>query len=201
MKPTIIGLSGKAKSGKSTVAGRLMTTHGFCELAFVDTLKDVAAQVFGFSFQQTHGGLKEVEDPFWGVTPRRVMQVIGTEICRSLHPDVWVRALMRQVQARASTGSLSIAISDVRFPNEVEAIKSMGGQVWRVKRGAPRVGWFERSRVGRKIFGHHESEVALDHLEDDAFDQVIDNQAMTIEELYGRVDAIMLEDWRTEMGG
>ena len=47
MKPLLIGLSGKAGSGKDTAAEYLMAMHGFRQVAFADPLRAVVSAVFG----------------------------------------------------------------------------------------------------------------------------------------------------------
>ena len=64
------------------------------------------------------------------MTARELMQVFGTEVCRRCFgDDVWTRALRRRIDRSRASWFL---VTDVRFPNELEAIKEWGGQVWRV---------------------------------------------------------------------
>lgn len=49
------------------------------------------------------------------VTPRRFLQWLGTDIFRSVDPEVWTRVVIRQAR---ETDARNIVISDVRFPNE-----------------------------------------------------------------------------------
>ena len=87
------------------------------------------------------------------LTPRFALQSLGTEWGRTCFPDIWVkrvleianellmgRALytgMHGIHTRGITqsGIKGVAITDVRFLNEVEAIKASGGKVVRVIRG------------------------------------------------------------------
>ena len=56
------------------------------------------------------------------LTAREVMQVFGTDICRDMfHDDIWVDATFKRIEK----DEVKIAIiADVRFPSEVNAIKS-----------------------------------------------------------------------------
>ncbi len=101
------------------------------------------------------------------MTAREVMQFVGTEVFRRMDSDIWVKTLMRQIQAENSAIAL---VGDVRFPNEVKGIQDVGGKV---------------IRLTRKINDNaHPSECALDAENFDwtKFDAVIDNQNMTIQE-------------------
>lgn len=83
---------------------------------------------------------REQVDPWWAerlgmphLTPRWVLQYWGTEVCRQgFHDDIWIAALENRLRQR--TGHT--VISDVRFPNEVAAIRSAGGRIVWIRRGA-----------------------------------------------------------------
>jgi len=58
------------------------------------------------------------------------MQTIGTEWGRNMiHPDIWVRAWEQSLPEDAD-----VVVDDVRFPNEVAAIRRLGGDVIRICR-------------------------------------------------------------------
>lgn len=128
----IIGLCGLAGAGKSEVAHALRHFAPFKRIAFADPLKDMLAAI-GFSHDQLYGGSKETLIPEIGRTPRFVMQELGTGWGRdTIGEDFWVRMWERKVCA-AGCDAMIVA-DDVRFPNEVAAIKARGGEVWRVER-------------------------------------------------------------------
>lgn len=87
--------------------------------------------------------------PTGPMTAREVMQVFGTDIMRAWDEDVWVRPCMRKVE-EASTKL--VLITDVRFPNELEAIHERGGKVIRLL----------RDPLGGE--DKHDSETALDNM-------------------------------------
>lgn len=131
----IIGFSGRAGSGKNTAAEALIRDYGAYPAAFADELKRIARRVWGLSETQTDGHLKEVVDERWGLTPRQIMQRLGTEVGRAVHPDTWVRYLLDRRLARDLFPPAMLAvITDVRFPNECEAIRNLGGIVIRIER-------------------------------------------------------------------
>ncbi len=135
MKPLLIGLSGKAGSGKSTAGEYLRKVHGYHNFAFADALKDTVGTAFGFSEEQLFGDLKEVIDPRWGVSPRWCLQWLGTEILRSRFPDIWIRHLRQDILDFHSTnGQRPIVVIDVRFRDEAEALKRLGAVLIRIER-------------------------------------------------------------------
>lgn len=127
----IIGLGYKARSGKDTVAAALVERWGFKRYAFADPLKEACREIFKLNDEQLYGSAKEKVDEFWKDTPRRILQVVGTECLRKGYADdVWVRALERRIV----NGPERCVVTDVRFPNEAEAIQEWGGIVLRVDR-------------------------------------------------------------------
>lgn len=130
----IIGLTGLAGSGKSEVARVLREDAGFRRCAFADPLKGMLASV-GFTHDQLYGAEKMTPlEEFGGKTPRQMMQLLGTEWGRDMvHSEIWVTLWRRQAEGLISRNHPVVA-DDVRFPNEVEAIRALGGEVWRVLR-------------------------------------------------------------------
>ncbi len=167
----LIGISGKKRSGKNTIAEYLQRVYGYKEAAFAAPLKESARIIFGLTPAHTDGELKEVLLPAWGLTSRQIMQLLGTEAMRAAFgADVWIKSLF----ARIDNDAKAVAVSDVRFPNEAWAISTAGGVVVRVNRAG-------------LVSDDHPSETALD---DYAFDYVVQNDG-SIGELYNQVDAII----------
>lgn len=140
MNLMLIGLTGLKGSGKSEVARILCREHGFVELAFAEPLKHGVMHMFGLAPQQVFGSFheKEAPDAYWGVSPRELMQVVGTELMREELPrhlprmrDVWIRTLGKRL---ASLPDARVVVSDVRFPDEVDFLRAHGGVIWDVVR-------------------------------------------------------------------
>lgn len=141
----IIGITGFIGSGKDTAANFLVAQHGFKRDSFAGALKDAVASVFGWDRELLEGltsearAWREQVDPWWSkrlkmphLTPRWVLQYWGTDVCRyGFHDDIWIAALENRLRHR--TGNT--VISDVRFPNEITAIRKAGGIVVWVQRG------------------------------------------------------------------
>ena len=89
----IIGLTGLAGSGETTVARHLMGMHGFVRHRMAEPLKSML-KALGLTEQQIDGDLKEVPcELLGGKTPRHAMQTLGTEWGRDLiSQNLWVKA-------------------------------------------------------------------------------------------------------------
>jgi hypothetical protein len=147
----IIGFLGFIGSGKDTAADYLVNFHGFRRDSFASTLKDAVACVFGWDRTLLEGRTKESRewreqpDIWWSerlgksITPRYILQFWGTEVCRNgFHNDIWIASLENKIRKTND----NVVITDVRFPNEISAIKSAGGKVFRIKRGLD-PDWYE----------------------------------------------------------
>lgn len=139
----LIGLVGFIGSGKGTVADILCGNYGFKKESFAAGVKDAASVIFSWDREMLEGETKESRewrekpDPWWSekfgyeFTPRKALQWIGTEAGRDIfHNDLWILSLMRRIKP-----SENYVIADVRFPNEIQRIKDMGGFVVWVRRG------------------------------------------------------------------
>lgn len=176
----LIGLSGRKRSGKDSIGHYLESEHGYTIDYFAKPLKEAVRNIFYWSKAHTDGptdegepDLKEAIDPFWGLSPRFVMQRFGTEVGRQIDVEVWVKSLQLRVQRGLDSGHVQYAITDVRFPNEAELIRRLGGQVWRVERPSLPVST-----------DMHSSETSLDNY---GFDVVLVNDG-SLEDLYRKVE-------------
>jgi len=134
----LIGMTGRKRSGKDTVGAYLRMEHGFAQESFAKPLKEAVRYIYGWGHEHLDGSLKEVVDPYWQTTPRAVLQFLGTEIGRQLDPNIWVKSLQRRLESyyTGAGGPFSFVITDVRFPNEAEVVKALGGEIWRITRPA-----------------------------------------------------------------
>ena len=139
----IIGVVGFIGSGKGTVGDILEREHGYKKFAFADALKDAVAGIFlwprGLLEGDTNASraFRERVDVWWShkfgyeVTPRLILQKFGTEACREgIADNIWIAALEKRIH-----GYEDVVITDCRFPNEIDFIRSAGGKIIRVKRG------------------------------------------------------------------
>lgn len=149
--PFIIGLCGNAGTGKDSATDYLRSCPyidgGVYRVAFADPIREIA-KLFGFTQEQlTDRTLKEAPDEFWGFSPRTFMQKVGTEMFRDcLRDDIWIKLLEKRITdikncidrrdgcAFETVRPKIIFITDVRFPNEAEAIRKMGGYIFKITR-------------------------------------------------------------------
>lgn len=129
----LIGIHGKARAGKDTIAKRLCNEHGFLRQAFADPLKRAAQQMFGLTEAQTwDDDLKEVEIRYWGRSPRTLFQLLGTEGGRNVFgDDIWLRRWRLFYDEHIATSC--IVVPDVRFENEADLIRGLGGLLLHVE--------------------------------------------------------------------
>lgn len=170
----LIGLTGKKRAGKDSVAAALVYDHGFTRLAFADPLKDTALQVDPLvDIEDDERG--PLRDAGWdkplGPTERlsslvvlvgweaakevrevrRFLQDLGLAVRENVGETVWIDALVRRIPKGEN-----VVITDVRFPNELEALADLGGVHVHVH------------RPGLVSTDPHPSEVALERYYDDA---------------------------------
>jgi hypothetical protein len=170
----LIGVCGLIGSGKDTIAGTLVGI-GWTRYSMAKPLKDMTAALFNWPRDMVEGDTaesrawREQRDDWWSerlareITPRSVLQYMGTEVMRqNFHDDIWV-ACMEKFYAENGP---HIVISDVRFPFEIAAIRRLGGEIWHVYR-PPLPYWFERAAMGKDIPEVHLSERAWLGIEPD----------------------------------
>lgn len=145
----ILGIKGRKNSGKSTVAKYLIKEYGFNEYAFADPLKEALVHIFDFSREQLWGSQeqKETVDPRWGISPRRAMEVVGTDLLQfDIHNHlkdgelpidrrIWVLRFKIWYEKQIKlTPDMKLLLSDVRFNHEANIIRELGGEIWDVQR-------------------------------------------------------------------
>lgn len=134
----LIGLHGAIGAGKDTVASRLKEAHGFWGLSFAGPVKDMLINGLGLPREAfTDRNLKEDIIPWLGKSPRDLMRSLGTEWGRGLvSEDIWVNkcSLSIGLVRHAMRDRAAIVVTDVRYPNEADFIRSRGGKVWHIAR-------------------------------------------------------------------
>jgi hypothetical protein len=188
----LIAFLGRKRSGKDTVADFLIKNKGFQKYVFADPLKKGLKAFFNLTDEQLYDEkLKEEIDPRWGVSPRKLLQIIGTDIFQhSLNkfiPDLkgetrnhWVNLFKEwYLKEIKKNPNIKIVIADARFIHEVKAIKELGGVVIKINR-----------TIGDNINNDiHISEMEIDSIPDNMIDHTIINDD-TLETLYQRVNQI-----------
>lgn len=141
----LIGIAGPKRSGKDTLARGLSKLLDLPVDSFAAPLRKFVADLLNISMVTMEDCKEHPIKWLDGKTPRQIMQLVGTEGCRDLvHPELWLRSLLHRIPQRGAI------ISDVRFPNEAQAILARGGVV------------IELSRPGTGTGDAHISEKPLD---------------------------------------
>lgn len=197
MNTKIIAFSGRKQSGKSTGAEYLLsvlTKLGISTkiYSFADPLKqNICIDILGLTHNQCYGhddDKNSLTDILWEnipgyigllagrMTAREVMEIIGTGVFRKIKNDVWVQATLRSIEK----DNLSIAIiADCRFPNEVNYIRNINGNI---------------IRLTKDLFkSNAEAERALDpdNYDWSNFTAIIDNQNLTIYDKNQQIDLFL----------
>lgn len=130
-QPPLIGIAGRARSGKDTVANFIIAAIGGYRYSFADPIRAMLAPL-GVDMNDPYWqARKEDVIPALGVSPRRMMQTLGTEWGRQLiNPDLWII----MAHQRLLQNGPGMVISDVRFENEAAWIRKHGGWIIHVIR-------------------------------------------------------------------
>lgn len=124
----IIGLLGRAGSGKSTIAKYLVKNHGAKLYSFATPLKLMVQEIFALTDEQVYGTQtqKEAIDPRYDLSPRNLLTCTGTAARKYLGASVWLEACLNHIK---KDGPTLAVIDDVRYVNEVEYLSKIGSVV------------------------------------------------------------------------
>lgn len=169
----IIGLTGKKRHGKDTV-GRLIqkySTRRIVMLSFAKPIKQALSFIHCVPMEYFEDdNLKESPLEDWdNRTPRQLAQWLGTDVYREqFDSNIWLKNMEIRIRKNYKPDTL-VVITDCRFDNEAEFVKSFGGQIWNID-----------ASVRKGISGDsHVSENGINPIH---FDENIDNNG-TIEQL------------------
>lgn len=178
--PKIIGLLGPAGSGKSTVAAHLAATRRAEVISFAGPLKEIVRLAFDLEHEQVYGTQeqKEATDPRYNVSARWLMQRVATEGVRAvLGESFWTDLALRRAQDLLCKQAELVVIDDVRFIDEVLAIRDRGGKIMRLVPPG-----------GRTFNDLHRSETEMAEVE---ADWTVSPPRKSVEELCGLVDEVL----------
>ncbi len=127
----LIGIAGRARSGKDTVANFIIAAIGGYQYSFADPIRAMIAALGVDMSDPYWQARKEEPIPALGVSPRRMMQTLGTEWGRQLiNPDLW----LIMAHQRLLLNGPGMVIADVRFDNEAAWVRKHGGRIIHVIR-------------------------------------------------------------------
>lgn len=178
--PNLVGLIGRKRSGKDSVALEMRRLGRYHRVAFADALKEVALALdptISSSFVNYEPRrLSFYVDSFgWEAAKehnevRRTLQRLGVAVREHVSPTAWVDVVAGKADELRLQGE-RVVVTDVRFPNEAKAIRHDGGVLLRV------------TRPGLPQDDLHISETALDNYPHDV---LIENDG-TLEDLHRKV--------------
>lgn len=133
IRPMLIGLAGAARTGKSTAQGVIADEFGLAPLNFADPIKDALTAMLDVDFHHLDGAEKEAPLPALGLSPRELMQTLGTEWGRHLNGSgFWIAVAQRRLallENAAGDAFRGAVFSDVRFNEEAEWLRRHGGLI------------------------------------------------------------------------
>lgn len=161
----IIGISGKIGSGKTTLSNYLKEQYPNLESrSFAENLRHIVSILINRPVDK----LRSTEDKeimtCMGKTVGVLLQELGTEVVRVIHFDAWILSLFETYNPETSHW----IIDDVRFVNEADYIKKMGGFLMRLEGDPGKI----RANSTRNL--NHSSEIALDNYAN--FDIIINTE-------------------------
>ena len=143
----LVGLTGYAGSGKDTFAKSLRLRGAYERVGFADAVKEMALVLDPWIIvPSAHGGQHDFEllsqvvrRLGWDeakkiANVRSYLQKLGTDAVREIiNKDAWVMAAQGKIWPLITEGT-NVVVTDVRFQNEADLIRSWGGKVFRVER-------------------------------------------------------------------
>ena len=179
----IVGLCGRAGAGKDSVAGVLVDRFGFSSYSLAAEIKSCLVDLDPFipinnrpvrlSELLLDSSLEVLKRSYPEV--RRLLQVLGAEVVRARVESFWVDRIEDRLLVERPE---RVVITDVRFENEIEWVRYLGGMVFCVERDG-----VHDEHAGAK----HSSELGVD---DRFVDSVINNSG-SLEDLVCVVDKVM----------
>lgn len=136
----LIGLHGVSRSGKDSVASVLVRDFGFTQIALATAIRSILLDLNPW-LRDNDGDLVQLRwlyeecDGDWDVIKAKskdsveFMIRLGQSARDRIDEDVWINAALSDVDPKAH-----IVVSDIRQPNEVEYIRSFGGELWKIER-------------------------------------------------------------------
>lgn len=132
LQPKLIALCGHKGVGKSTYASFLAGKNGHV-FSFATPLKSMLTAVFPNEYVLKK---KDEKIPYFDVTARYLLQTLGTEWGRNMvDQNIWIKLLrVRLIDHLTDSAVTPLVVDDLRFDNEAEMIRELGGEVWQLDR-------------------------------------------------------------------
>lgn len=133
MVPPIIGLLGRSRVGKDTVAAALCTVYPSYQIIRLSyPLKQAACHLYDYTMDQVEGSAKEQIDPRWNKTPRETIQSLTEYMMQFMGIDFFTRKLFHMYDSKQI--GPRIIIPDIRYEHDINEIRKRKGIVIKVER-------------------------------------------------------------------
>jgi hypothetical protein len=157
----IVGITGRAGSGKDSASDALVLRSGYTRIALADAVKDAFDALSGPT-RQWH---KELDD--WGMSQRRAWQLLGTEARNATGcVEMWAALTCAKIAYAAywhPAPRFRFVVPDVRFPFEAEYLRRFA----RDTAGACGIVRVDRPGLSPIAEAAHSSETELDGIDPD----------------------------------
>lgn len=182
----LIGLMGNKGVGKTVGAMHLVNKYQFVEKPLAECLKRACKELFLLTDDQLYGTLEqkeEMDERWFNCSPRQMLQFVGTDLLRNqldqIIPGLGLNVFIHHFKlwyesAKTINPEICVVVSDIRFQNEAQLIRDLGGIVIKINRNTPNN-------------DKHISEIELQTI---AADYTIQNDD-TFEDFFGKIDYIV----------
>jgi len=179
-----IAISGKAKSGKNTVAEILQSHLNMQTLlvAFADPIKEIAYQMFPTTIRDDLWGpsekrelkVKNRNNGYYNFSYRDLLKDIGT-FARQKDPDTWINIMLDTYKESFIQHDDVFIVTDLRYINEYAALKKEDFFFIRIKRD------------NLQLADSHASEAEQDSIPDSDFNYIVNNNYPSKKELASEI--------------
>lgn len=186
----LYGFSGKMGTGKNYIAEKLfkamLPPKNTLVVALADHFKIECCVKDNVDYNKVFG-LKDDKT-------RSLLQKRGTEEGRNIYgPNIWINILETWIKRHHETGIERVIVTDLRFPNEVEWLKSLGGYTFRIEAPHRNMNRLKQEAGDNLDWLHkiqnHASETALDNYTN--FDYIINNDYQNQREIPNKIRDIV----------
>lgn len=122
-----LGIHGRKRVGKDTLSRLLVLQHGFAQVAFADPIREMLNSL---GVPRYYTEEKNVAIPGLGKTYTELCQTLGTDWGRLMVSDtIWIDIAKARAREAFVGSCCGVVFSDVRYANEAEAVRSLGGKI------------------------------------------------------------------------
>lgn len=152
----IVGITGFIGSGKDTVADFIQEIDpSYIKMSFANRLKDMTAALYQWDRDMLAGlteearKQRELPDEHLSsllnqtITPRNQLQALGVALKEKISPNIWAMLVKDEI---IKNDYKNVLITDCRFPDEIDMIRSLGGMIIEVRRQAI-PDWYEMAEL------------------------------------------------------